>query len=100
LTAPHGRVYAEVVMGKTAGRGTVFITREWCKGCRICVHLCPEGVLGLDLEEKAVVVRAAACTACLFCELHCPDLAIEVQVEAGSRGRAPKMEKKSAEGSG
>ena len=45
----------------------------------VILELCPEGVLGLDAQEKAVVLHPEACTACMFCELHCPDLAIEVQ---------------------
>jgi 2-oxoglutarate ferredoxin oxidoreductase subunit delta len=54
------------------------INRDWCKGCTICVRLCPTGVLGMDGEEKAVVLDIARCTWCRSCELHCPDLAIEI----------------------
>lgn len=77
-------------MRRPAGQAEILITREWCKGCRICVELCPEGVLGLDAEEKAVVLHPEACTACLFCELHCPDLAVEVLVGEGGAGGGPK----------
>jgi 2-oxoglutarate ferredoxin oxidoreductase subunit delta len=70
-------------MSPSVCRGEVIITREWCKGCRICVELCPEEVLGLDAQDKAVVLHLEACTACLLCELHCPDLAVEVHVSAG-----------------
>jgi 2-oxoglutarate ferredoxin oxidoreductase subunit delta len=83
LTAPRRLVYAESGMGRPTRKAEILITREWCKGCRICVEFCPEGVLGLDAQEKAVVLDAEACTACMFCELHCPDLAVEVRV--GSR---------------
>jgi len=57
------------------------INREWCKGCGICVTFCPTQVLELDLDNKAVVRRLEDCTACMMCELRCPDLAIEVEVE-------------------
>lgn len=57
------------------------ITREWCKGCGICVHFCPETVLDLDEEEKATASRPEQCTCCRLCEIRCPDLAIEIIVE-------------------
>ena len=57
------------------------INREWCKGCGICVAFCPKKVLELDREDKAVAVRPEDCFTCRLCELRCPDLAIEVEVE-------------------
>lgn len=54
------------------------INKDWCKGCRICVALCPKQVLELSANEKAVVVRPEDCICCRLCELRCPDLAIEV----------------------
>ena len=60
------------------------INREWCKGCGICVQLCPKNVLELDQEEKAVAVRPEDCICCKLCELRCPDIAIEVLTEKDS----------------
>lgn len=57
------------------------INREWCKGCGICVEMCPKSVLELDHKEKAVAVRLEDCIACQLCEQICPDLAIEVITE-------------------
>jgi 2-oxoglutarate ferredoxin oxidoreductase subunit delta len=57
------------------------INRDWCKGCGICVAFCPKSVLELDDKDKAVAVRIEDCIACRLCELRCPDLAIEVEVE-------------------
>jgi 2-oxoglutarate ferredoxin oxidoreductase subunit delta len=57
------------------------INREWCKGCGICVALCPKKVLDLDDEEKVIVSKAQNCICCRLCELRCPDLAIEVEAE-------------------
>ena len=56
------------------------INRDWCKGCGICVAVCPKNVLELDSKEKAVAVRKKDCIACQLCEEICPDLAIEVMV--------------------
>jgi 2-oxoglutarate ferredoxin oxidoreductase subunit delta len=62
---------------------TIMINRDWCKGCGICVSLCPTKVLELDAADKATVVRPEDCICCRMCELRCPDLAIEVQTEEG-----------------
>jgi len=61
----------------------IVINRDWCKGCGICVHLCPKKVLELDRADKAVAVRPEDCICCRMCELRCPDLAIEVETEEG-----------------
>ena len=55
------------------------INRDWCKGCGICVELCPKHVLELDNKDKVVAVRPQDCICCKLCELRCPDLAIEVE---------------------
>jgi len=57
------------------------IRREWCKGCGICVALCPKQVLELDAEGKSTPVRLEDCICCRMCELRCPDLAITVVIE-------------------
>jgi 2-oxoglutarate ferredoxin oxidoreductase subunit delta len=57
------------------------INRNWCKGCGICVHFCPKNVLELDDQDKVVAARPQDCIACRLCELRCPDLAIEIELE-------------------
>jgi 2-oxoglutarate ferredoxin oxidoreductase subunit delta len=69
-------------------RAEISINREWCKGCNICVAFCPEQVLALDEHEKAVVTALDKCTLCKICELHCPDLAIEVRPAGKAAGPA------------
>ncbi len=60
------------------------INRSWCKGCQICVSVCPREVLDIDRQQwtaghhPITVCRIERCTACRNCELLCPDLAIEV----------------------
>ena len=56
----------------------VAVDLDLCKACGICIKLCPEGVFDTDEQLCPVVARPDDCTACLLCELHCPDFAIEV----------------------
>ena len=62
------------------------INRDWCKGCQVCVALCPKKVLELDREDKAIAVRPENCICCKICEIHCPDIAIEIILDEGGRG--------------
>ncbi len=56
---------------------TVTVDRKRCKGCGICIALCPTDVLEMEHPEmKCRVARVEACIGCLMCEMHCPDFAI------------------------
>jgi 2-oxoglutarate ferredoxin oxidoreductase subunit delta len=57
----------------------VAVDLDLCKACGICINLCPEGVFDADDQAMPVIARPDDCTACLLCELHCPDFAIEVR---------------------
>ena len=57
------------------------INRNWCKGCAICVELCPKSVLQLDPSDRPVALRPEECLGCRLCELRCPDLAIEIELQ-------------------
>ena len=59
-------------------RGRVTVFPNWCKGCGLCVEFCPAGVLEQGADEPVIVARPEKCTACRWCELHCPDFAIFV----------------------
>ncbi|RAI43386.1 2-oxoacid:acceptor oxidoreductase family protein [Rhodoplanes roseus] len=58
----------------------VAIEAAWCKGCGICVKLCPERCLAMD-GPKAIVATPSACTGCRVCEWLCPDFAVTVRNE-------------------
>lgn len=57
----------------------LILTLEWCKGCDICVKVCPERCLILNAEHKVELIDADACTGCRICEWLCPDFAIDVK---------------------
>ncbi len=70
-------------------RPAVRIERSWCKGCEICVAVCPEKCLVLDKFDVAVCAHPQRCTGCGLCAWLCPDLAIDVGLvrDAGVAGQ-------------
>jgi 2-oxoglutarate ferredoxin oxidoreductase subunit delta len=79
-------------------KGRPEIDPERCKGCGLCVAVCPEKILRLsDAFNRqghhfAVCFDPARCTACTSCSVMCPDCAIRVwryaQVGAPAGGEA------------
>ena len=57
---------------------THIIREKWCKGCNICVAMCPKNVLTLS-GGKVSAEKPDDCIGCLLCESICPDFAIEVK---------------------
>ncbi len=64
----------------------VTIRENTCKGCGLCVGVCPKQVLAIDrnkINEKghcpASPVNPEACIGCAFCATICPDCAITVE---------------------
>jgi 2-oxoglutarate ferredoxin oxidoreductase subunit delta len=56
----------------------VYVFKKWCKGCNICVELCPKQTLALGADVKVFQAKPDDCTRCGMCELRCPDFAIFV----------------------
>ncbi len=60
------------------------IKTDSCKGCGLCIALCPRGVLAFSEEINARGVRYAVardaykCADCGTCYTMCPDVAVEV----------------------
>lgn len=59
----------------------VIINKKWCKGCGICISLCPKKVFTTDNSGKAAAVNQSLCSGCRMCENLCPDFAITIKVE-------------------
>ncbi len=62
------------------------IDTSWCKGCDICVRVCPEYSLDLDSGARVFASQPQACTGCRLCELLCPDFAITIHDTPEKRG--------------
>jgi indolepyruvate ferredoxin oxidoreductase beta subunit len=62
------------------GQVALEIIEAWCKGCDICVKMCPERCLILNEHQVAELADPLACTGCRICEMLCPDLAVRVRM--------------------
>ncbi|MFH0739091.1 MAG: 4Fe-4S dicluster domain-containing protein [Candidatus Omnitrophota bacterium] len=60
------------------------INKERCKGCFLCISVCPKGMLkkskqlnkrGLNYAE---FIDTGSCVGCSLCAVICPDCCIEV----------------------
>ena len=61
------------------------IAADHCKGCGLCVDVCPHHVLELDPRSvnplgyhPVRLTEAAACTSCALCARICPDAVFRV----------------------
>lgn len=60
------------------------IDKERCKGCVLCVSVCPRKLLRMSKElnkkgfHHAETVNGVECMACKQCTDMCPDVAIEI----------------------
>jgi 2-oxoglutarate ferredoxin oxidoreductase subunit delta len=65
-------------------KGRPEIDPNRCKGCGLCVAVCPEKILRLAQgfnrqgQHYAECFAEERCTACTFCAVICPDSAIRV----------------------
>lgn len=63
----------------------IIVDDNYCKGCSLCVDVCPVGIIALDNNKitnkgyhPAVLVDEQKCSGCMSCALMCPDVAITV----------------------
>ncbi len=75
-------------MTKKSKKGRITIDRERCKGCYLCISVCPQGniIASTELNGKGYYPaefrendeEGKTCVACAMCATICPDIAIEV----------------------
>jgi 2-oxoglutarate ferredoxin oxidoreductase subunit delta len=63
-------------------RGTVTIDTELCKGCELCIPVCPPNVLDMSTAVNSRGFRyprlRPGCTGCAACVMVCPDFCFEI----------------------
>jgi 2-oxoglutarate ferredoxin oxidoreductase subunit delta len=75
-------------MGKKSANGKITIDQELCKGCYLCISVCPQEVIFISDRINQQGYYPAVfdennqegkhCIACVRCATICPDIAIEV----------------------
>jgi 2-oxoglutarate ferredoxin oxidoreductase subunit delta len=71
-------------------KGFIEIEAELCKDCKLCIHVCPHGLIESSdrmnqkgyypayYAEKHLQKEDRRCTGCSLCAISCPEIAIEV----------------------
>ena len=79
-------------MAQKKKRGKIIVDKELCKGCQLCVSVCPQKVINTSkkLNQKGYYPadyietnenEDRKCTGCTMCAIVCPEVAIEVYRE-------------------
>jgi len=69
-------------------KGCVEFRVDRCKGCGLCISVCPRKILGFDKEQvnikgyhPATCLDPDSCVGCASCAIMCPDGVITVYRE-------------------
>lgn len=64
----------------------IIVDERYCKGCSLCVDVCPRDCIALDPDKitdkgyhPAMLTDEERCTGCTNCALMCPEVAITVE---------------------
>lgn len=75
----------EDVVSMTGKDKKISVDRYLCKGCGICIDMCPRTVFiwSEDLTKRGfkypIPKNVDNCVGCRLCEIICPDFAISVE---------------------
>jgi 2-oxoglutarate ferredoxin oxidoreductase subunit delta len=64
--------------------GKVVVIEHRCKGCQLCIPVCPKGLLALSDRLNSAGYQVISfngekeCSGCTLCAQVCPDVALEV----------------------
>lgn len=82
-------------------KGRIEINSELCKGCGLCIEVCPKKQIEVSEElnkkgyyparymEEDTPDDECKCTGCCMCALTCPDIAIEVYRQEKAKKSEP-----------
>jgi 2-oxoglutarate ferredoxin oxidoreductase subunit delta len=80
-------------------KGMVIVSENRCKGCGLCVDVCPQEILQLAQDRFNVkghhpvaVTDPDACTGCAMCATVCPDVVFTVYRRRRSSQRAAQTD--------
>jgi len=78
--------------------GKIIINTELCKGCGLCVTVCPKNSIVISKQSNKTgyfpaQTSNADCTGCCLCAIICPEAIIEVYRENDSSGKPRKNSK-------
>ena len=73
-------------------KGYIVIDQTLCKGCGLCIDVCPKGLIHIAQELNLTGYYPAeckgeggenpeGCTGCALCAVVCPEIAFEVYRE-------------------
>ena len=69
-------------------KGKVTFDEDRCKGCELCITVCPVNIIKMDKNRinskgyhPATIYEMDKCIACANCATICPDLVITVEKE-------------------